>query len=396
MFEHLAKLPADPILGLTVECREDPNPSKVDLGVGVFKNEAGITPVLAAVKSAEKIYDAHEQSKAYLPPQGTEQFIALVDELVFGAGHPALAEQRVATIQATGGCGSLRVAAELIKRADPQAKIWVSEPSWPNHASLLGNSGLEFRHYPYYDKANNQLSFAAMADALANAGKGDVVLIHACCHNPSGADLTEAQWQQLTAMALQQGFTPFIDMAYQGLGRGLNEDAYGIRYMAEHLPEVVAANSFSKNFGLYRERVGCVSIVVAEASRREVMRGQMLNIARAIYSMPPAHGAAIVEMILSNGELRDQWCQELDEMRDRIHQLRKALVAAIDATGCSRDFSFIEHQQGMFSFLGLDVTQVQTLKTAYSIYMVDSSRINICGLNSNNIAYVAKAIAAVV
>lgn len=396
MFDQLPQLPADPILGLTVACRDDNNPNKVDLGVGVFKNEAGDTPILGAVITAQNRYLQAEKSKAYLPPQGTGPFLEMVNHLIFGAQHRALQESRVATIQGTGGCGSLRVAAEVIKRANPNAKIWVSEPSWPNHASLLGNSGLELAHYPYYNRQSHELDFESMLAALGSAGPNDIVLLHACCHNPSGADLTKEQWRVVTDLAQRNGFIPFIDMAYQGFGQGLNDDAYGLRYMASHLPELIVANSFSKNFGLYRERVGSVSFMVNSAQQTEVVKGQMLNVARAIYSMPPAHGAALVEAILSNADLTTQWKQELESMRCRIVDLRKALVDAITATGCKRDFSFIARQQGMFSFLGLTKEQVTELKSSYSIYMTDSSRINICGLNTTNMEYVARAVADVV
>ena len=396
MFENMPLLPADPILGLTIACRADTNPNKVDLGVGVFKNEDGNTPILAAVKAAEQQYDAAESSKAYLPPPGTDNYIALVNQLIFGAEHAILKSGRVATIQGTGGCGSLRVAAEVIKRARDNAKIWISDPSWPNHASLLGNSGLELAYYPYYDKQTNQLQFDQMMAALEQTGPGDVVLVHACCHNPSGADLSLAQWQALTELALERGFVPFIDMAYQGFGDDLDTDPQGIRYMAEKLPELVVANSFSKNFGLYRERVGSISIIVENPQQADVLRGQMLSVARAIYSMPPSHGAAIVETILSNPVLEQQWRDELNEMRGRILHLRQSLVQAIANEGCERDFSFIERQKGMFSFIGLSPEQVETLKSTYSIYMVASSRINICGLSNKNLGYVARAIASVV
>ncbi|WP_317932629.1 amino acid aminotransferase [Halioxenophilus sp. WMMB6] len=396
MFELLPTLPADPILGLTVECRADTNLNKVDLGVGVFKDESGNTPVLAAVKEAERQYFDTEQSKAYLPAGGTPRFIGLVNDLVFGSGHPALQQQRVVTIQGTGGCGSLRVAAELIKRANSSARIWISDPSWPNHSALLGSSGLGFCQYPYYDQNSNSIPFEQMLAALAEAEAGDLVLIHACCHNPSGADLSEAQWQAVTELAKKNGFIPFIDMAYQGFGQSLEADAYGIRYMAEQLPELVVANSFSKNFGLYRERVGSVSIVVKDPNLVATVNGQMMNIARTIYSMPPAHGAALVETVLADTQLRQKWQEELGQMRDRIKSLRSALVQELKNLGCSRDFSFIEAQQGMFSFLGLSKSQVEQLKTAYSIYMVDSSRISICGLNSKNMNYVARAIVDVV
>lgn len=396
MFELMPKLPADPILGLTVESRADTNPNKVDLGVGVYKNEAGQTPILKAVLEAQKLNLAKEETKAYLPPQGTEQFLSQVNDLIFGEGHPALISGRVATIQGTGGCGSLRVAAELIKRANKDAKIWVSDPTWPNHMSLLGSSELTFAVYPYYDPAKHGIDFEKMVEALQQAQRGDLVLLHACCHNPSGADLTQEQWRTVTDMALSQGFTPFVDMAYQGFARGLSADAYGLRYMAEKLPELVVANSFSKNFGLYRERAGTISIMVENPNQVDVIRGQLLNIARTMYSMAPSHGAAIVETILSVPELTQQWHLELDAMRDRVVEMRHLLVREIAAVGCKQDFSFIQSQQGMFSFVGLDKNQVETLKASYSIYMVDSSRINICGLNNQNVGYVARAISEVV
>ncbi len=391
MFDQLPQLPADPILGLTAQCRADNNPQKVDLGVGVYKNEDGQTPVLSAVKEAERRYFQAELSKAYLPPAGTEAFVARVNELTFGANHPALLDKRVATLQGTGGCGSLRVAAELIKRSNPQAKIWISDPSWPNHSALLGNSGLAFEHYPYYDQSNNSLNFDGMIDALKTANTGDVVLLHASCHNPSGADLSQEQWQALTELAGSRGFIPLIDMAYQGFGTDVDTDAYGIRLMAHALPEVLVANSFSKNFGLYRERVGCVS-VVSNSGLVDTINAQLMNIARTIYSMPPAHGAALVEQVLSDESLKSQWLAELATMRDRIKQMRTELVDALIDAGCPGDFEFIRHQNGMFSFLGLSKSQVEALKRDYSVYMVDSSRISICGLNSHNLAYVARAI----
>ncbi len=396
MFENLPPLPDDPILGLTIACREDANPNKVDLGVGVFKDELGQTPIPAAVKAAQQQYDAAESSKAYLPPPGTEGYIASVNQLMFGANHAVMNSGRVVTIQAPGGCGSLRVAAEVIKRARDTAKIWISDPSWPNHSALLGSSGLELAYYPYYDQSTNQICFEKMMDTLRNVGPGDVVLLHACCHNPSGADLSLEQWQALTDLAHARGFIPFIDMAYQGFGDGLDTDAQGIRLMAERLPELVVANSFSKNFGLYRERVGSVSIMVENPAQAPAVRGQMLAVARAMYSMPPSHGAAIVETILSDAALAKLWRDELDDMRARILHLRRSLVQAIANAGCTRDFGFIERQKGMFSFIGLTPEQVETLKSAYSIYMVASSRINICGLSNSNMEYVAKAITSAV
>lgn len=395
MFESVPSLPADPILGLGAEAKADQNPHKVDMGVGIYKTEAGDTPVLAAVKAAERRYLELENSKAYLPPAGTEAFLERATDLVFGADCQAITAGRVTTVQGPGGCGSLRIAAELINRAKPGAKVWVSEPSWPNHKALLGGSGLEFETYPYYDSEHNALAFDAMMAALATATTGDLVLIHASCHNPSGADLSEEQWRLVAELAAKNGFVPFIDMAYQGFARGPDEDAFGIRLMADSLPELVVANSFSKNFGLYRERVGTISFMAQSAQTAANLRSQLLSIARAIYSMPPAHGAALVETILSDTDLKQAWLAELESMRLRIIDARHLLVAELAQVGCNQDYGFISQQNGMFSFLGLAPDQVAALKQQHSVYMIGSSRINLCAVNSNNVAYIAKAIAAV-
>ena len=395
MFEHLSSLPPDPILGLLASYRADDNPDKIDLGVGVYKDEAGHTAVLQAVKEAETRLLRSEETKAYIGPAGTPGFNSNMQELILGAGHPALIANRVRSAQTPGGCGALRVLAEFVNRAKPGATVWVSDPTWANHVPLLGNAGLQIKSYPYYDRATSSLQFDAMVETLKNVGEGDLVLFHACCHNPCGADLSREQWQVLVEMAQKQGFTPFIDMAYQGFGDSLDDDAWGLRLMAQSVPELLVAASCSKNFGLYRERVGLAMVVHNDPATADKGQSQMLNVVRGNYSMPPSHGAAIVESILSDAGLRANWEAELTEMRERINGLRSGLVDNLAAAGADGDFSFIQRQKGMFSFLGITPEQVQRLQDEYSIYMVDSSRISIAGLSQSNMEYFCKAVASV-
>ncbi|TAL06341.1 MAG: aspartate/tyrosine/aromatic aminotransferase, partial [Porticoccaceae bacterium] len=312
-----------------------------------------------------------------------------------GARHPVLADARVATVLTPGGCGALRVGAELLKRAAPETTIWVSDPTWANHIPLLGNAGLRIREYPYYDRERSALRFDAMLAALAESGSGDVVLLHGCCHNPCGADLNLEQWRAVAELAEKRGFLPFVDLAYQGLGDGLDVDAQGLRMLAERLPEMLVASSCSKNFGLYRERVGSLSVMGQSAQRAEITVSHVNNIVRGIYSMPPSHGGAIVAEILNDPELDRQWRDELDVMRDRINGLRKLLNNKLRARGVDRDFSFVERERGMFSFLGLSAAQVTRLIDEYSIYMVNSSRINVAGICQANVDYVVEALAKV-
>ncbi|MCK7597036.1 aspartate/tyrosine/aromatic aminotransferase [Microbulbifer sp. CAU 1566] len=395
MFDHLNSLPADPILGLLATYRSDENPSKIDLGVGVYKDEAGHTPVLQAVKEAETRLLQSEETKAYIGPAGTPGFNTAMQELVLGAGHTALLANRVRSAQTPGGCGALRVLAEFTNRAKEGATIWVSDPTWANHVPLLGNAGLQIKSYPYYDRATSSLKFDAMVETLKQVGEGDLVLFHACCHNPCGADLSREQWKVLAEMAQKQGFTPFIDMAYQGFGESLDADAYGLRLMAESVPEMLVAASCSKNFGLYRERVGLAMVVYSDAAAADRGQSQLLNVVRGNYSMPPNHGGAIVESILTDASLRANWEAELTEMRERINSLRSGLVESLQSAGAAGDFSFIQQQKGMFSFLGINPEQVQKLQQKYSIYMVDSSRISIAGLSQNNMAYFCQSVAEV-
>ncbi|MEM7540641.1 MAG: amino acid aminotransferase [Pseudomonadota bacterium] len=394
MFDALDTLAPDPILGLMAAYRADPHPQKIDLGVGIYKDEAGDTPIMAAAGEAERQRIAQETTKAYIGPPGTPEFNDAIRGLIFGNQHDAVKAGLVTGVQTPGGCGALRVTAELLKRARPQLTIWVSDPTWANHIPLLGSAGLNIETYAYYDRENQCLRPEAMLETLAKVATGDVVLLHGCCHNPSGVDLDAEHWHEVAKLANQQGFLPFIDLAYQGLGDGLDEDAYGARYLAEHCEELVVAGSCSKNFGLYRERVGTVQVKSATNAISEVVQSQLGNVVRGIYSMPPAHGAAIVERILGDEAMSASWRRELDEMRERINGLRALLAQSLsEKTG--QDFSFIERQRGMFSFLGITPEQVATLKEQYSIYMVDSSRINVAGINQKNVKYFVDAVGSV-
>ncbi|MEZ0149457.1 MAG: aromatic amino acid transaminase [Candidatus Reddybacter sp.] len=395
MFSSLNALAPDPILGLIALANKDHNANKVDLGVGVYKNESGATPIMAAVKTAERNCAEKELTKAYIGPAGPAEFNSGIRDLVFGAQHPALQAERVRTVLTPGGCGALRVGAEFLKRCSENATVWVSDPTWANHLPLLGNAGLKLAEYPYYEAGSAGIKFDEMMSALANVGRGDIVLLHGCCHNPCGADLNEEQWREMTALAAKNGFLPFIDLAYQGFGRGLDEDAYGIRYMAEHLPELLVASSCSKNFGLYRERVGSLSVLSDNSGQSDAALTHVNNVVRGNYSMPPSHGGAIVGEILTDAALHQNWETELAGMRNRINQLRVLLVDKLSAQNVDRDFSFIAKQHGMFSFLGLSVAQVDQLREQFSIYMVGSSRVNVAGISQSNIDYLAQSIAAV-
>ncbi len=395
MFEHLPALASDPILGLSIDFKKDSNPAKIDLGVGVYKDEQGNTPILKSVVAAQKQLMETETSKVYITPQGVQGFIDGMLNLILGKGSPVMLANRVAAVQAPGGCGALRILAELLKRCNSDTKVWVSDPTWANHIPLIGNAGLEIATYPYFDKATASIKFDEMMDCLAQAKKGDVVLLHGCCHNPTGADLTKEQWQAVATLANKVGFLPFIDIAYQGFGEGLEEDAYGVRLMAESVPEMIIAASCSKNFGLYRERVGLAALITRDSANRDIVQSQIQSVARGIYSMPPSYGGALVDIILANENLNALWQSEVTEMRERMIQLRKLLVDNLAAQGASKDFSFINQQKGMFSFLCISPEQVRRLRDENSVYFVDSSRVNIAGINTKNVEVLAAAIAGV-
>lgn len=395
MFHSLSAMPADPILGLLTQYRADSHPNKVDLGVGVYKDPSGHTPILDCVKIAEKLHFETEDTKVYIGPTGSAPFNQLMTELAFGHSHPALLADRIRTVSTPGGTGALRVAADFIKRCNPNAVLWVSDPTWANHTGLFEAAGITVKTYPYYDYDSKTLKFDQMMAKLATIGKDDVVLLHACCHNPSGMDLTQAQWDEVIEVTAKQGFTPLIDMAYQGFGDGVDEDAYGVRQMAAKVENMILCSSCSKNFGLYRERIGACTLVGKDSNQANVANSVLLYVVRCIYSMPPAHGAAIVETILGTPALKQQWLDELKVMRDRINGNRAMLVKQLKMNAVERDFSFIARQKGMFSFLGVNPQQVERLKQEHSIYMVGSSRISIAGISEANVDYLAKSIAKV-
>lgn len=395
MFNSLIAMPADPILGLLTQYREDTHPQKVDLGVGVYKDPAGNTPILNCVKKAEKFRLETETTKVYIGPTGSPQFNTLMTELAFGSDHSAIIANRIRTVSTPGGTGALRVAGDFIKRCNPNAVLWVSDPTWANHTGLFEAAGITVKTYPYYDYDSKSLKFCEMLAALSQVSPDDVVLFHACCHNPSGMDLTTEQWDKVVALTKEQGFTPLIDMAYQGFGDGVDIDAYGVRKMAAAVDNMILCSSCSKNFGLYRERIGSCSVVAKDANTANIAQSVLLYVVRCLYSMPPAHGAAIVETILGSKELTQEWLDELKVMRDRINGNRAILVEKLKANGVDRDFSFIARQKGMFSFLGVNPEQVARLQKEFSIYMVGSSRISIAGISEENVDYLAKSIAKV-
>ena len=395
MFEHLAAVVPDPILGLMTAFRADPDPHKVDLGVGVYRDEHGNTPVLESVRAAESALIAQQTTKTYVGPAGNLAFNQSMEQLVLGAGHPALAAGRVRSVQTPGGCGALRLGAELIRAAAPAAVVHVSTPTWANHTPLLAGSGLKLERYPYFDAATGGVQFEAMAASLERLPPGAVVLLHASCHNPTGADLSQSQWRELLTLVRRRQLTPFIDMAYQGLGEGLDADAFGVRLFAAELPEVLCAVSCSKNFGLYRERTGSLHLISASAAAADAALTQLVRIARGIWSMPPDHGAAIVQAILAEQGLRTQWAAELEAMRRRIEGLRHELVEQLQRECPQRDFRFIARQRGMFSFFGIDTAQVHALRARHHVYMTDDSRMNIAGLSRANLEYFARSVAEV-
>lgn len=395
MFNSLIAMPADPILGLLTQYREDTHPQKVDLGVGVYKDPTGVTPILNCVKKAEKFRLDTETTKVYIGPTGSPQFNTLMTELAFGAGHSAIIANRIRTVSTPGGTGALRVAGDFIKRCNPNAVLWVSDPTWANHVGLFEAAGITVKTYPYYDYDSKSLKFDEMLAALSQVSPDDVVLFHACCHNPSGMDLTTEQWDKVIALTKEQGFTPLIDMAYQGFGDGVDIDAYGVRQMAAAVDNMLLCSSCSKNFGLYRERIGSCSVIAKDANTANVAQSVLLYVVRCLYSMPPAHGAAIVETILGSAELTQEWRDELKVMRDRINGNRAILVDKLKANAVDRDFSFIARQKGMFSFLGVNPEQVARLQKEFSIYMVGSSRISIAGISEDNVDYLAQSIAKV-
>ena len=385
-------MPADAILGLIAEYRDDPRPNKIDLGVGVYRNAAGETPVLATVKKAEQRLLQTQTTKSYIGTAGDATFNAAMQAMIFG---DSAADDRLVTLQTPGGSGSLRVAAGLLMRAHADTTIWVGEPTWANHAPLLGGAGLTLKPHPYYDADRHVIHIDAMLETLRAVPKGDVVLLHACCHNPSGLDPSEDEWRDIAGGIAERELLPFIDIAYQGFASNIDADAFAIRHMASLLPEMIVSSSCSKNFGLYRDRVGSLSLLSATADSLPALDSQANNYVRTVYSVPPDHGAAVVSMILNDDDLRTEWLAELKDMRDRIKEMRTLLNDALIKKTPDHDFSHLMRAQGMFCFLGISAEQVARLKQDFGIYMVDSSRINVAGITAENVDHLSDSIAAI-
>ena len=395
MLDRLKSVPPDPILGIIAAHAADPNPNKIDLGIGVYKDENGDTPILECVRKAERMLESTETSKTYLGPLGVKGFNSAMTELIFGADSEVFKAGRAQTIQTPGGTGALRVAADLVKSADSGATVWASDPTWANHYAIYPAAGLELGDYPYFDQDSSSLRYDDMMDALARKGPGDVVLFHACCHNPCGVSPNAEQWEAITDLAAERQFLPMVDMAYMGFERGIEEDALAVRLFAEKCPEVVIASSCSKNFAVYRERVGAITVVCKDAQKASDITTVINSLTRKNYSMPPSHGTGIVDIILHSDELSSIWREEVAGMRNRINGLRKTLSEKIATAGISRDFSFLQRQSGMFSFLGLSVVQVRRLREEFSIYTVDSARVNIASFNESNMDYFVESLKAV-
>jgi aspartate aminotransferase len=393
MLQTLPRVPDDPILGISAAFRRDPSDIKVDLGVGVYKDEAGATPVVRAVRRAEQLVLEAQKSKTYLSPVGNPGFNAGMLDLVLGSDHAGRKGQAVA-VQGPGGSGALRLGAELIRLANPGAAVHVSDPTWANHMPLIGGAGLKVEKYPYYDAARHAVRSDAMLAHLDTLAAGTVVLLHGSCHNPTGQDLSEADWRAIGDTLQRRGLIPYVDLAYQGFGGTLEEDAGPVRALARLVPEMLVAVSCSKNFGLYRERTGALLVIAADGTQADIAAGQLGRIARTLYSMPPDHGAAIVDRILGDAALRGDWTAEVAAMNARMRELRTLLARELDARGVG-SFGWVTQQRGMFSRLDLTPEQVVRLREQYHVYVAPDGRVNVAGISPGNVGHVADSIAAV-
>ncbi|MBD5805294.1 Aromatic-amino-acid aminotransferase [Azoarcus sp. Aa7] len=396
IFAAVEMAPRDPILGLNETFNADARAEKVNLGVGVYYDDNGKIPLLAAVKTAEKARLEAMPPRGYQPIEGPAAYNTAVQNLLFGKDSVLIANGQVVTVQALGGTGALKVGADYLKRLVPGATVYISDPSWENHRALFESAGFPVENYPYYEPSTRGVNFAGMKAKLEQLTPGSVVVLHACCHNPTGADLTEAQWGKVVGACRERGLVPFLDMAYQGFADGIEPDAVAVRLFSASGLQFFVSSSFSKSFSLYGERVGALSIVTANKDESARVLSQVKRVIRTNYSNPPIHGGAIVAAVLNSGELRQMWEDELAGMRDRIRAMRTGLVENLKAAGVAQDFSFVIQQRGMFSYTGLSAAQVEQLKNDFGIYAVSTGRICLAALNSRNIGYVAKAIAAVV
>jgi aspartate/tyrosine/aromatic aminotransferase len=395
MFENIPTAPPDAILGLTEAFKKDPNPEKINLSVGVYKDAHGKTPILKCVKEAEQRLLGQEASKSYLPIDGSPEYASQVQTLLFGPTHEIVDSQRAATLQTPGGTGALRVAADFVTQMLPGARIWCTEPTWPNHPKIFAAAGLQVESFPYFDATRNALDMEALIEGLNTIPAGNVVLLHPCCHNPTGADPTAVQWKRIASLVYERGLLPLLDFAYQGLGQGIYDDAQGLLEFCRPGCELILCNSFSKNFGLYNERVGGLTLVGGTRAATEAALSQLKVCVRTNYSNPPVHGAAIVANVLQDPQLRIEWEQEVGQMRDRINGMRQLLAEKMNNRGTGRDFSFLCRQRGMFSFSGLSPEQVDRLRDEYSIYIVRNGRINVAGITADNVDRLCDAVCAV-
>jgi len=395
LFSAVEMAPRDPILGLNEQFNADPNPKKVNLGVGVYFDDNGKLPLLQCVQAAEKALMDKPSARGYLPIDGIAAYDSAVKALVFGADSAVVQEGRVATVQAIGGTGGLKIGADFLKKLNPQARVLISDPSWENHRALFTNAGFEVGSYRYYDAATRSVNFDGMLADLRAAAPGTIVVLHACCHNPTGYDLTPAQWDQVIAAVQERQLVPFLDMAYQGFGNGIQEDGAVIGKFVVTGMNLFVSTSFSKSFSLYGERVGALSVVARDKEEAARVLSQLKIVVRTNYSNPPTHGGAVVAKVLNDPELRAQWEQELGEMRVRIKAMRSKLVDGLKAAGVQQDMSFITDQIGMFSYSGLSKAQMDRLKSEFGVYGTDTGRLCVAALNSKNIDYVCASIAQV-
>ena len=395
MFDTLEMAPQDAILGMMEAYYEDPNPKKINLSVGVYQDEQGRTPILDVVREAEKRVLQEESTKTYLTIAGSPDYASAVERLMFGADHEIVGQGRAAISHTPGGTGALRVAGDFLNNLFPDASIWLSVPTWPNHPNVFTAAGIPMKTYPYFDAAGNCLALDEMLEALGQAPAGDVVVLHACCHNPTGIDPTLDEWNKIADVLYDRGLLPLLDFAYQGFADSVDEDAAGVRAFCRAGAELIVCSSFSKNFGLYRERVGALTVVCSSRESAQKAQSHVKRTIRANYSNPPAHGAAIVTTVLGDEELTSRWQGEVGAMRDRINSTRKLLVEKLAAQAIDRDFSFITQQRGMFSFSGLTPEQTDILREKHSIYIVRSGRINVAGVTRANVDRIASAIAEV-
>ncbi|WP_207848230.1 MULTISPECIES: amino acid aminotransferase [unclassified Pseudomonas] len=393
-FDAIGRVPGDPILGLMEAYAQDNNPRKFDLGVGVYKDAQGLTPIPEAVKIAEARLVESQDTKTYIGGHGNPLFGKVINELVLGADSKLIAEQRAGATQTPGGTGALRLAADFIAQCLPGKGVWLSNPTWPIHETIFAAAGVKVSHYPYVG-SDNRLDVDAMLAVLNDVPKGDVVLLHACCHNPTGFDLNHDDWQRVLDVVRRRDLLPLIDFAYQGFGDGMEEDAWSTRLFAAEVPELLITSSCSKNFGLYRDRTGALIVCAKTADKLIDIRSQLANIARNLWSTPPDHGAAVVATILADPELKARWADEVEAMRLRIAQLRSGLVEALEPHGLRERFAHIGVQRGMFSYTGLSPEQVKQLREHYSVYMVSSGRANVAGIDATRLALLAEAIASV-